>query len=142
MVRVLVTMIAWSALTAGWSTQETLEGTGWLPEWADQLGITLEKVPAPDEPFSTLKGTVKNPETAAKLLGSVKEGTELTLSFAGNVSWTVELEGKTVRPATVKVRVAGRSEELTLVPDRRTRQLRPAPPPFRGSRRLTGGGGN
>lgn len=139
MVRVLVAVLTWFA-AAGWFVQDALEGTGWLPEWAEQLGIALEKVPAPDEPFSTLHGKVKDPEQAAILLGAVAEGTEVTLAFAGNVAWTLEWGGKTIRPATLKVRVAGRSDALTLVPDRKTRRLRPAPPPFRGSRHLQGGG--
>jgi hypothetical protein len=124
-------------LPAGLGAENAPSGTGWLSEWSTQLGIELESTPSPDEPFSELKAKIVSPEDAVKLLGPVEADAEVLIRFAGNVAWTVEVEGRRIRPATLKVQVAGREGETTLVPDRSTRRLRPAPPPFRGSRRAS-----
>ncbi len=114
-------------------------GNGWLPGWADDLGIKLEKVPAPDEDFVVLKGQVSDATKAAAFFGDVKAGDSLELKYAGNVAWIVETETGKIRPCVVKASLEGSQKTVTLVPDNRTRKLKLGPPPFKGSARVSGG---
>ncbi len=130
----LVVLAAVSVLRA-----EETGGTGWLPEWADQLGVSLEETPAPDQVFTVLKGTVKEPGKLIPLLAEAKEGMVLLFIHAGNAAWTTEVSGVRIRPCVVRLRVEGSDTEVRLVPDRKTLQLKLGPPPFRGSNLRPGG---
>jgi hypothetical protein len=114
-------------------------GNGWLPGWADDLGLKLEKVPAPDEDFALLKGQVTDATKAAAFFGAVKAGDEVELKYSGNVAWLVETDAGKVRPCVVKGSLVGSQKTVTLVPDNRTRKLKLGPPPFKGSARVSGG---
>jgi len=114
-------------------------GNGWLPGWADDLGLKLEKVPAPDEDFVLLKGQVADAAKAAAFFGDVKAGDEVELKYSGNVAWVVETKAGNVRPCVVKASLVGSQKTVTLVPDNRTRKLKLGPPPFKGSARVSGG---
>lgn len=116
------------------------KGNGWLKPWAEQLGITLEKTPAPNDDFTELSGTVQNPEKAKPFLGEVAQGQKITLKYAGNVAWTVPTDAGPIRPCVVKASVEGASRTITLVPDYKTHDLKVGPPPFRGSTRSHSGG--
>lgn len=113
-------------------------GSGWLPEWAEQLGIRLEHTPAPDESFTTLQATVEDPAKLTQLLPEAREGMTVTFSHSGYAAWITEVEGVPVRPCVVVLKVDGSEQEIRLVPDRKTRQLKAGPPPFRGSNLRSG----
>lgn len=108
-------------------------GTGWLPGWAEQLGIRLETTPAPDETFTELKAVVEDPVKLVPLWAEAKEGLVLTLTHSGYAAWTTEVAGAQVRPCVVVLKAEGDDRQVRLVPDRRTLQLKVGPPPFRGS---------
>lgn len=121
-----------------WAAQD--KGTGWLAPWAEQLGITLVKTPAPDEEFSELSGVVQDPERTRALLGEAVKDQKILLKFAGNVAWTVKTDSGTVRPCVVKATLEGSEKPVTLVPDYKTHLLKIGPPPFRGSTKARSGG--
>ncbi len=116
------------------------KGNGWLAPWAEQLGVTLEETPAPNEDFSELNGTIQDPERARTLLGEASKDQKITLKYAGNVAWTVSTDSGPVRPCVVKATLEGSSKAITLVPDYKTHLLKIGPPPFRGSTKAHSGG--
>ena len=109
------------------------EGSGWLPGWEEQLGIKLEGTPAPDEKFSQLTGQVVDAEKLGQLIPQAKPDESVVIRYSGRVSWATEVDGKSVRPCVIRVQLGDSEEETRLLPDRRTKLLRVAPPPFRGS---------
>ena len=113
-------------------------GNGWLSGWAEDLGIELEKTPAPNEGFSILKGRISDVEKAKSFLGEVKEGDAVALKYAGNVGWTVQTDSGPVHPCVVKASLEGFQNTVTLVPDSKTRALKLGPPPFKGSAKISG----
>jgi hypothetical protein len=113
-------------------------GNGWLSGWAEELGIELEKIPAPNEKFSLLTGRITDVEKAKAFFGEVKGGDAIALKYAGNVGWTVQTDSGTVRPCVVKASLEGSEKSVTLVPDSKTRKLKLGPPPFKGSAKISG----
>ncbi|GAB4220237.1 MAG: hypothetical protein Kow001_01240 [Acidobacteriota bacterium] len=132
----LVLALAMSAALLGAADQG---GNGWLPDWAEQLGVSLERTPAPDEVFTTLRATVTHPEKLIPLLAEAKEGMVVTFTHAGYAAWMTEVSGIKIRPCVVRLQVEGSETEVRLVPDRKTLQLKVGPPPFRGSNLRPGG---
>jgi len=108
-------------------------GPGWLPAWAGQLGLTLEKVPTPQESFVQLTAKVESVEKISAFLPGVTAGDQILIKHNGNVDWSIDIEGTSVKPCLVRITDQKTQKTVNLIPDRRTGVLRLAPPPFRGS---------
>ena len=106
-------------------------GTGWLPQFTDQLGIEIENEPAANLRFTTLHGTVSNPDRMHDMLGDIlggiagfKRGIDLrygeavTITFRENVGWTTTIDGVAVKPAVVQLDIPARHVSVSLVPQK------------------------
>lgn len=132
-IRLTTTLLALFALLS--TSIFAVKGSGWLPSYSDQLGVKLEKVPAVDEAFEELKGTVIDPLKLAGLgIRGLEAGDPVTVRHAGSVKWETEVEGKRIQPCKLRLRAVTKSRVVTLVPDQKTVQLKLAtPPPYRSS---------
>lgn len=108
-------------------------GSGWVPAWAEQLGLKLEKTPGPAESFSELKATVEDPQKLDELgVEGLKQGDSVTIKYAGNVGWKAQVGDAEIRPCLVRISTET-GTTVTLSPERQTLTLKNSPPPYRGS---------
>ena len=108
-------------------------GSGWVPAWPEQMGISLEKNLSPTDEFEELTAKVEHPEKLKALgIEGTEEGSEIRIRYAGAVGWSAELEGVQFRPCVIRV-ILPSGKATTLSPKRETLELLPPPPPFRGS---------
>lgn len=110
-------------------------GSGWLPDYAGQLGIEASDTPGAQEEFSQFASEVTDPVKFKELSGrEVEKGTKVTIFHAGNMRWSTEIDGAAVNPAAFRVRIEGEEEMHTFLPDRKNVKLKIyTRPPFRSS---------
>ena len=110
-------------------------GTGWLPDYSEQLGIAAADTPGAREEFSQFESEVTDPSQFKELSGrEVEKGTKVTIFHAGNMRWSTPVDGVAVNPAAFRVRIEGEEEMHTFLPDRKDVKLKLyTMPPFRSS---------
>lgn len=103
-------------------------GSGWVPSWTNQLGISLEHQPAVDEDFTQLKGKIEVPGKFTDIIGGIAgfkpiistivKGMDIKITYIDNVDWTTTIEGKTVKPAIVRFEIPGTRVSVKLAPQK------------------------
>lgn len=106
-------------------------GTGWLPDFSEQLGIEIANEPAANVRFTTLNGAVSIPDRMHDMMGDIigglagfkrgidlRRGEKVTITFCDNVGWTAIIDGVTVKPAVVRLDIPARQVSVRLVPQK------------------------
>jgi hypothetical protein len=122
-------------LTVLTSSAWAFTGKGWLPDYSSQLGLRETDAPAINEDFSQFETMVEDPLMLKDLAKVETEaGVKVTVSHAGNMRWGIDVEGVSVKPAAIRLKIEGQEKTIIFLPDKETAKLKLYDrPPFRSS---------
>ena len=110
-------------------------GTGWLPDYSGQLGLSASDSPGIGEEFSQFESSIEDPLKLKDLAKVEAEaGAKVTISHAGNMRWSIDVDGTSVKPAAIRLKIEGQEKTYVFLPDKETAKLKLYErPPFRSS---------
>jgi len=110
-------------------------GTGWLPGYSPQLGINSEDSPGASEEFSQFESVIVDPLKFKELAGvEVETEEKVTVSHAGNMRWSLDIDGSPVNPAAFRLKIERLDRVLVFIPVKGSGKLKLYErPPFRSS---------
>ncbi len=122
-------------LTVLTSSAWAFTGSGWLPDYSAQLGLSAVDSPGVKEEFSQFETSIEDPLKLKELAQvEVEAGTKVTITHAGNMRWSTEIDGAPVRPAAVRMKIEGQEKNMIFLPDKNSLKLKLYKrPPFRSS---------
>lgn len=128
----VIVLVVLAVLT---SSAWAFTGKGWLPDYSVQLGLRSSDAPAIDEDFSQFESFVEDPLKLKDLAKVETEaGVKVTVSHAGNMRWGIDVDGVSVKPAAIRLKIEGQEKTLIFLPDKETAKLTLyQSPPFRSS---------
>ncbi len=128
----LLLVLVVSVMTSG---ALAFTGSGWLPDYSAQLGLRAADSPGVNEEFSQFESLIEDPLKLKELAQvEVEAGVKVTITHAGNMRWSTEIDGTAVRPAAIRMKIEGQEKILIFLPDQAGMKLKLyTRPPFRSS---------
>ncbi len=128
----LLLVLVVSVMTSG---ALAFTGSGWLPDYSAQLGLRAADSPGVNEEFSQFESLIEDPLKLKELAQvEVEAGVKVTITHAGNMRWSTEIDGTAVRPAAIRMKIEGQEKILIFLPDQESMKLKLyTRPPFRSS---------
>jgi len=128
----LLLILVFSVMTPG---ALAFTGSGWLPDYSAQLGLREADSPGVNEEFSQFESLIEDPLKLKELAQvEVEAGIKVTVTHAGNMRWSTDIDGTAVRPAAIRMKIEGQEKILIFLPDQESLKLKVYKrPPFRSS---------